>query len=126
MGRLAAERRFHDRQAGDRAAVLADPARLLFADADWLDHETWVRAAVWGTAVLHHLDLAVAAVELRRVLRAGGVAVFCEPWAENPLLRLARRRLPYPGKQRTADEEPLRCRDLAPLRRVFPALTVEG
>src|SRR2546423_9061061 len=44
--RLAAERRFHDRQAGDRAAAFAEPSRLLFADADWLDHETWVRSAV--------------------------------------------------------------------------------
>jgi SAM-dependent methyltransferase len=200
--RLSAERLFHDRQADDRAGVLADPSHLRFADADWLDHETWIGAAVarlgplsgkqvldygcghgmasvvfaragavvsafdlspgylaearrrasangvavrfvqadgerlpfadgsfdavWGNAVLHHLDLRIAAVELRRVLRPGGVAVFCEPWGENPLLDLARRRLPYPGKQRTADEEPLRRRDLRPLRRVFPGMTVEG
>src|SRR5262249_55086054 len=81
---------------------------------------------VWGNAVLHHLDLHVAARELGRVLRPGGVAVFCEPWGENPLLEWVRRRLPYLGKGRTTDERPLRRGDLAPLRSVFPRLEVEG
>jgi SAM-dependent methyltransferase len=200
--RLAAERRFHDRQAEGRAADLAGDDALRFRDDDYLDHETWIRPAfarlgdvtaqpvldygcghgmaaavlarrgarvtafdlshgylaearrrarangaavrfvqadgerlpfagasfqaVWGNAVLHHLDLTAAARELRRVLRPGGVAVFCEPWGENPLLRWARRRLPYPGKQRTADERPLRRADLRPLRDAFPRLEVEG
>src|SRR5262249_17872146 len=57
--------------------------------------------AVWGNAILHHLALKRAAGELRRVLVPGGVGVFCEPWGENVLLGLARRFLPYPGKERT-------------------------
>ncbi|MFO0850865.1 MAG: class I SAM-dependent methyltransferase [Gemmataceae bacterium] len=200
--RLLTEREFHDRQAAGRSADLTTDAHLRFADADYLDHETWVRPAfaklgdvrgkavldygcghgmaavvlaragavvtgfdlspgyvaeagqravsngvaatfvaadaehlpfadgsfdaVWGNAVLHHLDLDRAGAELRRVLRPGGVAVFCEPWGGNPVLEFARRRLPYPGKDRTPDEHPLRPRDLAPLRRHFPRLTVEG
>ena len=67
-----------------------------------------------------------AARGLWRVLRPGGVAVFCEPWGDNPLLALARRWLPYPGKQRTPDEQPLCSRDLPPLRRIFPDLEIEG
>ena len=63
---------------------------------------------VWGNAILHHLDIGRAADELRRVLRPGGIAVFCEPWGDNPLLRWARRRLQYPGKQHTPDESPLK------------------
>jgi SAM-dependent methyltransferase len=98
--------------------VQADAQRLPFADS------TFDR--VWGNAVLHHLDLAVAAGELRRVLRPGGVAVFCEPWGGNPLVEWARRRLPYPGKHHTRDERPLRGADLAPLRAAFPRLEVEG
>lgn len=82
--------------------------------------------AVWGNAILHHLDLARAGRELKRVLRPGGVAVFCEPWGGNPLLGLARRALPYPGKHRTPDERPLTRRDLRPLRAVFPRLEVQG
>jgi hypothetical protein len=76
--------------------------------------------------VLHHLDPGIAGAELYRVLRPGGVAVFCEPWGENPLLNWARRRLPYPGKQRTPDETPLRRRDVNVLRRIFPSVHVEG
>jgi SAM-dependent methyltransferase len=98
--------------------VRADGARLPFADA--------VFDAIWGNAVLHHLDLTDAARGLWRVLRPGGVAVFCEPWGDNPFLALARRWLPYPGKQRTPDEQPLRSRDLPALRRVFPDLECEG
>jgi SAM-dependent methyltransferase len=200
--RLGSEQAFHDRQAALRAAVLVHPATLKFDDDTWLDHETWVRAAVerlgdvrgrtvldlgcghgmasvvlarrgaavtaldlsagylqearrradannvairfvqadgetlpfpdaaferiWGNAVLHHLRPQIAGPELRRVLAPGGVAVFCEPWGENPLLSWARRRLPYPGKERTTDEEPLRQRDLARLRGSFPDLECEG
>jgi hypothetical protein len=42
------------------------------------------------------------------------------------LLNWARRRLPYPGKERTPDETPLRRRHLHALRAAFPGLEVEG
>jgi SAM-dependent methyltransferase len=100
------------------ACVTADGEDLPFADATF--------DAVWGNAILHHLDLAKAGRELRRVLKPGGAAVFCEPWGGNPLLGVARRALPYPGKDRTPDECPLTSRDLRPLRAVFPAVEVRG
>ena len=81
---------------------------------------------VCGNAVLHHLDLERAAPELWRILVPGGVAVFCEPWGENPLLNWVRRRLPYPGKERTVDEQPLRRRHLQILRRMFGSVEVRG
>jgi ubiquinone/menaquinone biosynthesis C-methylase UbiE len=102
----------------DVELVQADGERLPFAGGSF--------DRVWGNAVLHHLDAGRAARELWRVLRPGGVAVFCEPWGENPLLDWARRWLPYPGKARTLDERPLRRRQLGPLREVFPTLEVEG
>ena len=92
--------------------VQADGERLPFAD------ESFDR--VWGNAILHHLNLELAARELRRVLRPGGIAVFCEPWGGNPLLRWARRQLRYAAKERTPDEEPLRWRHLRQLWEVFP------
>jgi SAM-dependent methyltransferase len=98
--------------------VQADGERLPFADGTF--------ARVWGNAVLHHLDVGTAAREVRRVLRPGGRAVFCEPWGGNPLLTWARRHLPYRGKERTSDETPLRRADLAVLRGVFPGMRVEG
>jgi ubiquinone/menaquinone biosynthesis C-methylase UbiE len=81
---------------------------------------------IWGNAVLHHLDLRAAGRELFRVLRPGGVAVFCEPWGENPLLDWARRSWPYPGKDRTADEQPLRPRHVRVLKQIFPRVQVRG
>src|SRR5262245_18779852 len=63
-------------------AVQADAENLPFADASF--------DAVWGCAILHHLDLTRAGPELYRVVRPGGVSVFCEPWGENPLLNFAR------------------------------------
>ncbi|HJT78357.1 MAG TPA: class I SAM-dependent methyltransferase, partial [Gemmataceae bacterium] len=74
----------------DVAFAQADGERLPFADGSF--------DAVWGNAILHHLDVRTAARELYRSLRPGGVAVLCEPWGGNPLLSWARRRLPYPGK----------------------------
>jgi ubiquinone/menaquinone biosynthesis C-methylase UbiE len=113
-------------EAGRRAAangvrldlVQADGESLPFADASF--------DRVWGNAVLHHLDIARAGRELYRVLRPGGVAVFCEPWGENPLLSWARRRLPYQGKQRTRDEEPLRRRQVRTLEHIFPQVELSG
>jgi SAM-dependent methyltransferase len=98
--------------------VTADGENLPFADATF--------DAVWGNAILHHLDLAKAGRELKRVLKPHGVAVFCEPWGGNPLLSFVRRAVPYPGKDRTPDECPLTRRDLYPLRAVFPRVEVRG
>jgi ubiquinone/menaquinone biosynthesis C-methylase UbiE len=81
---------------------------------------------IWGNAVLHHLDLQIAGRQLYRVLRPGGVAVFCEPWGENPLLNWARQAWPYPGKARTPDEQPLRRKHLKVLRKIFPVVEVRG
>ena len=100
------------------AFVQANGEQLPFAD------ETF--DCIWGNAVLHHLDLDRAGRELHRVLRAGGVAVFCEPWAGNPVLNWARRYLPYRGKQRTPDEAPLTSDGIKRLRKFFPRLEVAG
>jgi len=113
-------------EAEARATANGVAVRFAVADAEELPFADNSFNAVWGNAILHHLDLRRAGAELHRVLKPGGVAVFCEPWGGNPLLSFARRRLPYPGKDRTADEQPLRKADLQPLREFFPALTFEG
>jgi len=98
--------------------VSADGERLPFADSSF--------DRLWGNAILHHVDLRLAARELWRVLRPGGWGVFCEPWGENALLNWARNRLPYPGKQHTAGERPLRRFDLLSLRAAFAGVHVKG
>ncbi len=99
-------------------AVQADGEHLPFADGAF--------DRIWGNAVLHHLDIERAGRELYRVLRPDGVAVFCEPWGENPVLEWARRCLPYAAKGRTRDEQPLRRRHVRVLKRIFPSVEVRG
>jgi SAM-dependent methyltransferase len=106
-------------EAGARARMNGVRVEFVHADAEALPFADGSFDAVWGSAVLHHLDLSRAARELTRVLRPGGLAVFAEPWGENPVLDLARRRLPYPGKERSPDERPLRAADVGELRRHF-------
>ncbi|MCX7699757.1 MAG: class I SAM-dependent methyltransferase, partial [Gemmataceae bacterium] len=90
------------RETAERAKVNGVRVECIQADAHVLPFADASFDAIWGHAVLHHLDLHRAGRELRRVMRRGGVAVFCEPWGGNPWLEFARKYLPYPGKDRTA------------------------
>jgi ubiquinone/menaquinone biosynthesis C-methylase UbiE len=111
-----------------RRRALANDVAITFFQADGerlpLSDQSFDR--IWGNAILHHLDVERAGRELSRVLRPGGVAVFCEPWGENPLLNWARSKLPYPGKERTPDEQPLRQPHIRLLRTIFPQVEVRG
>jgi SAM-dependent methyltransferase len=118
LGYLAEARDRADANGRAIQFVKADGAKLPFADG--------VFDRIWGNAVLHHLDLRVAGPELVRVLRPSGYAVFAEPWGHNPLLRLARNHLPYPGKARTPDEQPLDLSHIQVLHKVFRHVEVRG
>lgn len=111
-----------------RTRVMANSVDVRFvqANGERLPFADYTFDRVWGNAVLHHLDLRIAVPELRRVLKPGGLAVFCEPWGGNPVLNWARNRVPYPGKQRTADEEPLQRGHIRLLRKAFPNLEIRG
>jgi SAM-dependent methyltransferase len=113
-------------EARARAKANGVDVELVQADAESLPFADGSFARIWGNAILHHLDLSKAADELRRVLQPGGIAVFCEPWGGNPLLRLARNHLPYPGKERTRDEKPLGSSHLRQLRKFFASVGVQG
>jgi ubiquinone/menaquinone biosynthesis C-methylase UbiE len=81
---------------------------------------------VLGRFILHHVDVRAGALELRRLLRPGGRAIFIENSGENCMLTFARRRLagrlgiPRLG---TEDEHPLTTRDLDDMRGVFSRVT---
>ena len=114
------------REAQARACANGVAIRPAQADAERLPFADHLFDRIWGSAILHHLDLRRAGAELTRVLRRGGIAVFCEPWGENRWLRWARKHVAYPGKQRTTDEEPLGRRHVAQLRKHFPIVNVTG
>lgn len=114
------------REANTRAMANGVAIQPLVCNGERLPFADGVYERIWGNAILHHLDLRIASIELRRVLAPGGIAVFCEPWAGNRLLNWARQCLFYPGKHRTADEMPLRLCDLELLRAAFPSFHVQG
>lgn len=79
---------------------------------------------VFGNAVLHHLDLKLAALEIFRVLKPGGIAIFLDPLGENKLLEWARNcPMRSSNHRHSHDERSLRYSDLATFRSVFPEMT---
>lgn len=64
---------------------------------------------VVGSGIVHHLDIEKSMSEVRRVLSDGGIAIFAEPLAQNPVLNWYRNRSP---ELRSADEHPLTVADL--------------
>ena len=62
---------------------------------------------VVGFAILHHLELALAAREIQRVLRPGGRAIFMEPLRNSAFVRWVRHAIPYTTPDVSPDERPL-------------------
>lgn len=97
----AARRRSEELGVAGRCEFLvADAHATGFPDASF--------DLVVGTDVLHHLDLRRALLEIRRVLKPSGRAVFVEPLAHNPILRFGRFLTP---SGRTPDEHPFTVED---------------
>jgi glycosyltransferase involved in cell wall biosynthesis len=71
---------------------------------------------VWGRSVLMHVPLPPAAEECRRVLRAGGKAVFIEPLKLHPLVVLYRALC---SVGRHSHPRPLLVRDVQAIGRLF-------
>lgn len=68
---------------------------------------------VFGMAILHHLDLQLAAREVRRILRPGGRAIFQEPVRNSKLLQFVRGLIPYRAPDVSPFERPLTDEELA-------------
>ena len=88
---------------------------LRVMDAHDLQYPAGTFDCIVGLGILHHLDARVALDSLYRALKTGGRALFVEPLADNPLLRLFRLLTP---SARTKDEKPFTGRDI---RELFPA-----
>lgn len=109
--------------ASARARGLAPEAcRYLEMDAEDLDLPDDSFDLVFGSGILHHLDLDRSLAEIARVLGPDGRAVFFEPMGHNPAINLYRRLTP---SMRSPDEHPLLVSDLRDAARWFGDVHVE-
>lgn len=85
-----------------------DP-EFLVMDAHALQFPDNSYDVVFGSNILHHLDMERVLPEIKRVLKPGGVVFFREPLDFNPIGRLIRLLTP---RARTPDERPFRQSDV--------------
>lgn len=81
---------------------------------------------VLGVAILHHLDLTLAAGEVQRVLRPGGRAIFLEPLRNSAVVRWIRRAIPYTTPDVSPGERPLTDAELDSFTRCAGFSTVRS
>lgn len=81
--------------------IIMDCENLIFSEGEF--------DAIYGRAILHHLNLKKAIDEIYRVLKKGGCSVFIEPLGMNPMLNLYRKLTP---KRRTTSERPFNKEEL--------------
>jgi len=77
---------------------------------------------VFGSGILHHLDLEKSVVEINRILKKGGEMVFLEPLGANPLINFYRKLTP---KSRSKDEHPFLKKDFNFISSLFKQVKVK-
>ena len=97
----------------------AGGAQFIVASAHDLPFPSNAIDVVFGIAILHHLDLQLVSKEVQRVLRPGGRAIFQEPVRNSPMLRFARRLIPYRAPDISPFERPLTDDELLTFRQPF-------
>ncbi len=104
-------------QAGiDSAVSSKNNPDFILMDAHDLQFEDGTFDFVFGDAILHHLNMAPALDEIFRVLKPNGKILFVEPLDMNPVGKLVRF---FTKKARTADEQPLKTRDIVEIEKRF-------
>lgn len=91
---------------------VADRVDARVAVAEDLPYEDAAFDVIYGSAILHHVEVEVAGPELYRVLRPGGKAAFSEPLANNRVVEFARDHVWYPRKAKDGADAPLVYADL--------------
>lgn len=95
---------------------LNDYAEMLEMDAEKLSFDNNMFDLVFGSAIIHHLDIRKASSEISRILKKGGKAIFIEPLGMNPIINFYRLVTP---KDRTKDEHPLKMGDVDTVKKNF-------
>ncbi len=97
----------------DANCLVMDAENLTFRDSSF--------DMIYGSGILHHLSLADAIGEIKRVLTPGGKAVFYEPLGHNFFINIFRKLTP---NFRSEDEHPLLKSDLTLIKNIFPNTTL--
>ena len=77
---------------------------------------------IYGSGILHHLNLNKSLKELSRILKKGGIILFAEPMATNPIINIYRKFTP---KARSVDEHPLVFQDIRLIESMFKNVEVK-
>ena len=77
---------------------------------------------VFGSGILHHLNLEKSIREINRVLKNDGEMVFLEPLGTNPLINFYRKLTP---KSRSVDEHPFLNKDFDFINSLFKQVTIK-
>ena len=93
-----------------------DKARFEVMTAEQLLFEDAKFNLIYGSGIIHHLDIDISMKQISRCLKKGGSAVFFEPLGHNPFINFYRKLTP---KSRSQDEHPLLAEDLEKIREYF-------
>ena len=77
---------------------------------------------VYGTGILHHLNIESCLKEIDRILKPKGKLLFIEPLGTNPLINLYRKLTP---KSRSVDEHPLLDEDFNLIQEKFDNVKIK-
>ena len=77
---------------------------------------------VYGSGILHHLDLKKSLSEINRVLKKDGTIIFVEPLATNPLINIYRKFTP---SARSPDEHPFKSGDIKLINSIFKNVEIK-
>jgi len=89
-----------------RANAVATQVQLIHASAQQLPIRDGTADKVFCVAILHHVDIQATALEIHRILKPSGIAVFLEPMEGPVWLRLFKRMIPE-SEGISPDERPL-------------------
>jgi len=109
------------RRAEERAKANGLLAKYFVGDAENTNFEPNSFDVVFGSGILHHLNLGNSIKELSRILDRKGRCVFLEPLGHNLIINLFRYFTP---KSRSADEHPLVDKDVEAMKIYFRKVDV--
>ena len=77
---------------------------------------------IYGSGILHHLNLELCVVEINRLLKKEGTMIFMEPLGTNPLINLYRKLTP---NSRSPDEHPFLKKDFDFLKKNYNDVNIK-